>query len=637
MLYGLTGTMTALINSFSASLPQLIGMASLLGVAFLMASLGAVAAGPNRRSEGDLIFGWAVVSSVFTVFGTLKFLSFTSIAFGLAILSIAALILLWHRQGRVGPVGAWKAATLVLAMLLLAAAMIPSQWDDLTHWLPNARYLLEQDAFPGPGLPKSPSNFPAYPYGVAVITYLASRVAGLMVDNATSMLNILLVASYGMLIARIAVTIAQSDTQASEAGPTPKQLNTHHAGWAFCALAILIATALSPTYVTRLVLSSYADLPTTVTIGFASVMVWLMLNALSADETKLAHSYAWQAGLGATAAIALKQVNLVFFLSLLIAISLVALRDKSISLRDILALSHKFIILPLAIYIIWRIYVSYNFTGGEHAFRPFADWIFDKTDEILARMSLIASKKGGYFGVMTLATLLALRVVWHPRTAFHRLTLITATMFLSYNGFLLMSYLGAFSEGEALRAASYWRYNTHLGGVCLVFVACVIAHAWRRCERCRVPKPLAVLAVVLVFVAPLVMAKKFRFDLEPRIIYARSITKNIRALLTEKDRLLLAELDSDGRYLMVMRYGLYGSAAVVSEMSAWHRPFAKSLSTRLAQQNVSHIWIYDIPAQLVEIIGVPSGTNKSYLLSRENEGWIVKGRWPHPTKAGNDK
>jgi hypothetical protein len=31
----------------------------------------------------------------------------------LAILSIAALMFLWHRQGRVGPVGAWKAATLV--------------------------------------------------------------------------------------------------------------------------------------------------------------------------------------------------------------------------------------------------------------------------------------------------------------------------------------------------------------------------------------------------------------------------------------------------------------------------------------------------------------------------------------------
>jgi hypothetical protein len=629
--------MAALINSFSASLPQLIGMASLFGVTFLMASLGAVAAGPNRRSESDLIFGWAVVSSVFTVFGTLRFFSFTVIALGLAVLSIAALMLLWRRQGRIGPAGAWKATTLILAMVFLAAAMIPSQWDDLTHWLPNARYLLEQDAFPGSDLPKNPSNFPAYPYGVALITYLASRIAGLMVDSATSMFNILLVASYGMLIARIAVTIAQSDTQASEAGPSPKQLDAHHAGWAFCALAILIATALSPTYVTRLVLSSYADLPTTITVGVASVMVWLMLNALSANDTKLAHSYAWQAGLALTAAIALKQVNLVFFLSLLIAIALIALRDKSISLRDILALSHKFIILPLAIYVFWRIYVSYNFTGGEHAFRPFAGWIFDKTDEVLTRMSLIASKKGGYFGVMTLATLLALRAVWHPRTAFHRLTLITATMFLSYNGFLLMSYLGAFTEGEALRAASYWRYNTHLGGVCLIFAACVIAHAWRRCERCRVPKPLAALAVVIVLVAPIAMAKKFRFDLEPRIIYARSITKNIRPLLAAKDRLLLAELDSDGRYLMIMRYGLYGSAAVVNEMTAGHRPYAKVLSTRLAQQKVSHIWIYDVPAPLSMVIGVPSGTNRSYLLARQNEAWVVKGSWPHPLQAGNNK
>jgi len=627
--------MAALINSFSMSSAQLIGVASLLVVAFLTASLGAVTAGPNRRSEGDLIFGWAIVSSVFTVLGTLKLLSFTAIAIGLAILSVFSLIILWRRQDCMGPTGVWRTLALVLAMIVLAAAMIPSQWDDLTHWLPNARYLLEQDAFPGSELPKSPSNFPAYPYGVALITYLSSRVAGLMVDSATSMFNILLVASYGMLIARIAVTVAQSDTQASEAGPSPKQLNAHHAGWAFCALAILISTALSPTYVTRLVLSSYADLPTTITVGFASIMIWLMLNALAAKETKLAHSYAWQAGLGMTAAIALKQVNLVFFLSLLIAIAVVSLRDKSISLRDILAISHKFIILPLTIYVIWRIYVSYNFTGGEHAFRPFAGWIFDKTDEILARMSLIASKKGGYFGVMTVATLLALRVIWRPRTAFHRLTLITATMFLCYNGFLLMSYLGAFTEGEALRAASFWRYNTHLGGVCLVFAACVIAHAWRHCNRCRVPKQLAAFAIVLVMIAPLAMAKKFRFDLEPRIIYAREITKNIRPLLSAKDRLLLAELDSDGRYLMIMRYGLHGSATIVSEMTAGHRPYAKTLSTRLAQLKASHIWIYDVPSQLSNIIVVPSGTNKSYLLVRQKDRWIVKGSWPHPSQPEN--
>ncbi len=629
--------MATLINSFTMSSGQLLGMVALLGIALLIASLGAIAAGPNRRSESDLIFGWAVVSSVFTVIGTLKVFSFTHIAFGLGVLSVLTLFLLWRRQERIGPQSAWKAVLLILPMLFLAAAMIPSQWDDLTHWLPNARYLLEQDTFPNSGLPKSTSTFPAYPYGVALITYLASKLAGHMVDTATALFNVLLVASYGLLVARIAVTVAQSSSQASQTGPTPELLNKQKAGWAFCALGILIATALSPTYVTRLVLSSYADLPTTIAIGFASVMVWLMLNSLSAGERMLAHSYAWQAGLAATAAIALKQVNLVFFLSLLIAICVVVLRDRSISFRDILALSHKFIVLPLAVYVIWRIYVSYNIAGGEHAFRPFEGWIFDKTDEILSRMALIASKKGGYFGVMTLATLLALRVVWRPQTAFHRLTLITAIMFLSYNGFLLLSYLGAFTPGEALRAASYWRYNTHLGGVCLIFAACVIAHTWQRCERCKVPNALASLAVVIVFVTPIALAKKFRFDLEPRIAYARSIIKNIRPHLTTNDRLLLAELDSDGRYLMVMRYGLFGSASIASEMTAGHRPYAKTLSTRLAKLKVSHIWIYDVLPQLGSIVGVPSGTNRSYLLKRKDSGWAVQGSWPHPLTVDENK
>ena len=72
-------------------------------------------------------------------------------------------------------------------------------------------------------------------------------------------------------------------------------------------------------------------------------------------------------------------------------------------------------------------------------------------------------------------------------------------------------------------------------------------------------------------------------------------------------------------------------------MTAGHRPYAKVFSTRLVQQKVSHIWIYDVPAQLGKIIGVPSGTNKSYLLARQNEGWIVKGSWPHPLQTENHK
>ncbi len=95
--------MAALINSFTMSSAQFIGMAALLVVTLMVASLGAVVAGPNRRREGDLIFGWAVASSVFTVVGTLKLFSFTQIAIGLGIFSLLALVLLWRRQAQLGP------------------------------------------------------------------------------------------------------------------------------------------------------------------------------------------------------------------------------------------------------------------------------------------------------------------------------------------------------------------------------------------------------------------------------------------------------------------------------------------------------------------------------------------------------
>lgn len=582
--------------------------------------------------EADLIYGWAAVSSLFTIIGSLQILPFTIIAIGFAGLSIVALIFIVKRAGRIGAPGAWRAILLILPMMFLAAAMIPSQWDDLTHWLPNARFLIEHDAFPNASLPKSHSTFPAYPYGVALITYLTSKIAGSIVENATSLFNILLVMSFGLLVARIAVAIAQCKTDPVGICPSPDQLKAVKTGWAFCALAILIATAFSPTYVTRLVLSSYADLPTTITVGVASIMVWLMLNAMSGNDDQSANNYAWQASLAITAAITLKQVNLVFLLSLLISIGILAILDRTISFRAVLRICPRLIILPFAVYVIWRLYVSFNISGGEHAFRPLEAWVWDKADEILTRMSLIASKKGGYFGVMTVATISALVFLRHPRTAFHRLTIICATMFLCYNGFLFSSYLGAFTEGEGLRAASYWRYNTHLGGVCLVFAACVLAHGWRRCERCRIPSAVAGLAIVLVFAAPIVLAKKFRFDREPRIIYARMIAENLRASLSPNDKLLLAEFDTDGRYQMIMRYGLYRSAPIVAEMTARDKPFYKNLIKRLNQTKPTHIWIYDLTPEITKLVAAPVRPNQSYLLERHSDGWAIKRSWPHPPR-----
>ena len=51
----------------------------------------------------------------------------------------------------------------------------------------------------------------------------------------------------------------------------------------------------------------------------AGVLTWLMLNALSDKDQTAASVFAWQAGLAATAAVGLKQVNLLFPVALILA------------------------------------------------------------------------------------------------------------------------------------------------------------------------------------------------------------------------------------------------------------------------------------------------------------------------------
>jgi hypothetical protein len=355
-----------------------------------------------------------------------------------------------------------------------------------------------------------------------------------------------------------------------------------------------------------------------------------MLNALADGDEAAARSFAWQIGLATTAAVGLKQVNLVFLIALAVAAALITLRDPAIRWRMLMKVIPYAIVLPLVVHVAWRIYVSAHISGGEFAFRPPSEWIIAHIPDIVVRMGLVASKKGGYFGVMIIAVILALRVVWRPRTEFDRLTILAATLFLAYNGFLLLTYVAAFSQGEALRAASYWRYNTHLGGVALLFAAYGLAMLWRRHVKRPMPRSAALVAVVLVVTMPIAMAKKLRFDLHPRYDYAHSTAREIAQLLSPADRLLLVDPADDGQYIVIMRYRLHGSAAVVGEINAWHHPTADSIRQQAARSKATHLWTYSAQPEVTGALEAPLDKGASYLLARKTSGWSVIRRWPHP-------
>ena len=162
-----------------------------------------------------------------------------------------------------------------------------------------------------------------------------------------------------------------------------------------------------------------------------------------------------------------------------------------------------------------------------------------------------------------------------PSSLLDRLAVITAVVFLIYNGFLLFTYLAAFGEYDALRAASYWRYNTHLGGLCVLFGAYGLARAWRAWVPIRRTARLRLLPIVLLLVMPFAFASKIRFDDHPIKNHVRNVGVSLAQTLKPNDRLAVVDETHNGEYEVILRYAISRVAPIAVSISSYDkRPVA---------------------------------------------------------------
>ncbi len=623
--------MTALIENFALTGSQLIGLLAFALVAGIISLLGAAAGGRRRFAEADMVSGWAVISLVFTIVGAANLLNFTVVTYlllGAALLS--AVILQWRGSALLAPAMA-KMLVLGIPLIVLVAAMALSQWDEFTNWLPNVRYLLDNDTFPRSGLPKSASVYGAYPYGLPLVMYMTSRLAGVLVENVGAMFNLILLLSFGVFTARL--------IRAGAGGVAPLDHDSIGAGkgrldWRWCAFGGLAVTVLNPTFVTKLVFSAYSDSGTAVTLGFAAGLSWLMLEALSRGENSRA--LAWQAGLALTAMINIRQSNLVLFVALLVVIAIIALRDPHIGKVATLKLLPQLVILPIVVYWVWRLHVGLHPAGAEFSLRPMETWFTHLVPNILARMALIASKKGGYFGLMVVALVLGVRGLIRMRGSFDRLAVLTAGMFGAYNSFLFLAYFASYGEYDALRAASYWRYNTHLGLIALIFAAYGGGLLWHhfvpgRLKNWSAGRPVAVFAVALIVLLPISMSSKIRFDIDWRKIHVRKVGGDLAAMLPATARLYAINTNDNGQYLVIVRYAMYGAAPIIGYINAYTKNLtAEKVRSRMDKNGVSHVWLYQSTAMLDRAFGIDLDKTASHLLVRDGGLWKTARSWSYP-------
>ena len=618
------------LRYFTPDVGQLAGLGAVLAVAAALALIGGATAGRKRLYETDVTVGWAIVSVLFVVVGGLANLPLHFVAIAIAALAGAALIYVPLRDRRGFPLDLLRTTALALPTLWLAGCMMISQWDEFTQWMPNARYIFTYDGFAGAGMPPTFSTFPAYPHGLAFIIYLASHVAGHLVENASGVFNVILLAMLGITVARV---IRQAITRRDPSMKIPLGLTavpTRELGWVYCALGSLAVTVLNPTFVPKIVFTAYADTGTAVLVGMLAFLLWTLLNTLAGEDDEFSVDHiAWRAGCVGLALVAVKQVNLVLFLLAAGGAFVVALRDPAIPMSRFVRALWPTLVLPVAMYALWRLHISLDAVSGEFSFAPPSHWRTGDIVTIAERMMLIASKKGGYFAVMIVALGFGLRALWRPKTPLDRLSVIVAALFAGYTFFLLFAYIAAFGRGEALRAASYWRYNMHLGGACVLFAAFGIALLWRKWATPRLRRNPGWVAIALILAAPFAGAQNVRFDLRPAKIHVRMAADDVVKMVPPGARVAVFDLGGDGSFGVIARYVISRSDRIVGEMTAANHPDEKNIRQFIESRDPTYIWSnYTTPA-LRKAVGIPLRDGASHLLKKTPTGWTLEKSWPY--------
>ncbi len=598
--------------------PIFIALVLILG----LAGLGALATGSRRLTEANFFFGWAVASTAFTLPGVIFPAPFALVTAGLFILAPFCVFLARRRGFELFPPGAWRIPVLAFPLLIIAGAMDPSQWDEFSHWLPAPKFLLATDGFPGLDNPLSgPHILAAYPYGWPLLNYMGARVAGRFMENLGGVLNIFLLLALAMAAFRTAI--------GSEAG----KLTKHPLSWTAVALVVLFATAFNPTFIQKIVLTAYSDVSTAVVMGFGTLAGFRLVRRLGEARQASALSEAWQFSLLMMLLVNLRQTNLVMFLILFIGIAAIVIRDPLIDWRRFARLTPVLFIPPLIVYGAWRYHVVTElgaFSGAEASLRPLALWNIAEIPQILFKMLVVAGKKAVFFLVMLIACGFALRALIRLKSDFDRMAILCAAGFLGYNAFLLLTYVGHFSLVNALNVVSYWRYNTHVGLLAVIFISFSAVLLWRRHLRPeRLPGWVPKAVIVLVLVLPLAFAPKLRFDLEAPKPHIFAVARAIKPLVPKEAKLFVMDPRGNGESAVISRYVMnrYGQGW----MSAFHHPTPKKIRAYLTNLRTGdHLLVHSSSPGLGEALGHEVSNERSYLLKREEKSWRLVQSWKKP-------
>jgi hypothetical protein len=228
-----------------------------------------------------------------------------------------------------------------------------------------------------------------------------------------------------------------------------------------------------PNFERNVLYSSYADTASIAAVGILALLGLSLLERLTAGYNADNRAFAWRFGLVATALVLLKQANPVLLALLTLGLLVAGWRSGRLRRTFTIRLSLPMLLPAVVVFLLWRQYVATNLVSSEMSFRAFALWNWDKVFALLHSLGYEWTHNPPFHLLMWGVTLVGIWKLRLPRRPEEMLAVITAVVWIGYNLFLMVVYLGAMTPEEAGNAADYWRYTPHAG---MLAVATVLVY-----------------------------------------------------------------------------------------------------------------------------------------------------------------
>jgi hypothetical protein len=601
-------------------------LCTLLPIVACIVAGSAVGRGRSRWPGADMLVGFGLLTAALTVLAVTTRIPLSWLMAGLGISSVIALLI---RRQFPGGSSTWIALILVSPIFVSAAGHDPAMWDDFWNWLPSAAYEYRHNSLPWPDLPASLSIFPGYPQGMPLMISAASFVGGRFLEAAGPIINALLLAGSSALFAEAlaAALVRGGRLQAVEMPPI------------LVAVAVAITTLLNPGLDGGVVLSSYADCGTMVAVGALGLLGVEILLRLSAADAEDVEGLAWRFGFIGAMLVNLKQANPVLLALVTAGLILVALRVPALRTWRALVQLPRMLGPAIVFVALWRWYVVQSVPNSEQTFRSFDTWNFDVLRQILAAIGHLIAEAPLFHSMMWAVTAVGIAAFFQlPRKASEArwLAVVCATVWIGYNAFLMIIYLGVMTVSDANIAADYWRYTPHVAllGLYVPVMALAIARwpAWINLRSAFATLAVASLAFC---------AMPLRSDLNNPpgrawLGFLRSAAVDIRNLIPAGSKLLIVPYWSSSPFGVAVRYNLWRLDQPERQIAAtigWVEGELEKVASRAARGELDYLLIQDGEGTMddeTDTLGLPRLNHELVLYAWRDGGWQRAKSWPIP-------